>query len=68
MSTKWRLGKKEHLFRELLPEVASGYCVYFLLELKRVEGRRAFEEENEILQETLKKTLVSLNRSKNKYS
>ena len=30
---------------------ASGYSVYFLLELKRVDG--GFEEENEILQKDI---------------
>ena len=50
MSTTWRHGKKEHLFfTEHLPVAASGYSIYFLLELKRVDCATE-EEENKILQ------------------
>ena len=43
------MAKKNSFFTEHLLVAASGYSVYFLLELKRVDGGFE-EEENEILQ------------------
>ena len=37
ISTTWRRGKKKTFLPEHLPVAGSRYCVYFLLELKRVD-------------------------------
>ena len=60
MSISWRRGTKEHL-----PVAASGYCVYFLLELKGIDVRLKKKKMN-FYKEILKKTLIILYRAKNK--
>ena len=55
--------KKAQLF--YIPVTASGYCAYFLLEMKRVE-KRLKKKKMKFHKETLKKTLIILHRTKNK--
>ena len=53
------------LFTEYLPLAASGYYVYFLLELKRVDVHLQRKRMN-FYKETLKKTQIILYRTKDK--
>ena len=57
--------KKKNTFTEHLLVAACGYCVYFLLELKRVDVRLE-KKRLKFCKETLKKTLIILHRTKNK--
>ena len=50
---------------EHLPVTTSEYCVYFLLELKRVDVRLQ-KKKMKFYNETLKKTLINLHKNESK--
>ena len=66
MSISCRRGTKDNIFfTEHLPVAVSGYCVYFLLELKRTDVHLK-KKKMKFYKETFKKTLIILYRTKNK--
>ena len=65
MSTSWRRSKKEHLFARTSPSLY--FWILRLFSLRTAGGRCAYlEDENEILQRDIEKTLIILYRNKNK--
>ena len=57
--------KRTPFFTEHLPLTDSGYRVYFLLELKKVDAYLK-KKKIEFYKETLKKAIIILHKTKNK--
>ena len=64
MSISWRRGTKEHLFYRTSPSAC--FWMLRLFSFRTEEGRRAFEEKNEILQRDIQENSNNFDRTKNK--